>query len=101
MPSQTESDRSYDPVYLNSTRETRVLLVAFLVFLAWTIGVASWLGYGTEPQIIDSRIWGMPSWVFWSVLVPWLAATLFTFWFAWFFMRNDELGRADDELSES
>ena len=78
-----------------------MLLVAFLVFLAWTVGVAKWLGYGTDPRIIDARVWGLPSWVFWSVLVPWLAATLFTFWFAWFFMKNDDLGQADDELGDS
>ena len=94
-----KDDRSYDPVYVNSTRETTVLLLAFVVFLVWTVGAARWFGYGTTEQIIGSRIWGMPSWVVWSVLVPWGAATLFTFWFAWFFMKNDELGKADDEVN--
>ena len=38
-------------------------------------------------------ILGMPSWVFWGVLVPWLVCAVFTFWFAGFFMADDDLGK--------
>jgi hypothetical protein len=34
----------------------------------------------------------MPSWVFWGIMVPWAACALFTFWFAGFFMTDDDLG---------
>ncbi len=81
----------FDSVYLNSIRETRVLLIGFVVFLGWTIGSSMLTGYGTDVEIVSSRTLGMPSWVFWSVLIPWIAATLFTFWFAWFYMANDSL----------
>ena len=36
---------------------------------------------------------GMPSWVFWGIMVPWALCALFTFWFAGFFMADDDLGK--------
>ena len=37
-------------------------------------------------------ILGMPSWVFWGIIAPWAVCALFTFWFAGFFMADDDLG---------
>jgi hypothetical protein len=34
----------------------------------------------------------MPSWFFWGVIVPWGVCALFTFWFAGFYMKDDDLG---------
>lgn len=101
MSDDLPSDRdSFDPVFTNAKRETTVLLMTFLVFLFWSVGVSFYLGYGVEPEIIQTRIWGMPRWVFWGVLVPWGVATLFTIWFAWFFMMNDSLEERSDAESQ-
>ena len=43
-------------------------------------------------------IWGVPSWVFWSVALPWLVANLFTLAFSLFYVADDPLGKALDEL---
>ena len=100
MSDQSPSEpESLDPVFANAKRETKVLLVTFLVFLVWSVGVSYYLGYGIDPEIIETRIFGMPRWVFWGVLVPWGVATLFTIWFAWFFMMNDSLDETSDGQS--
>ena len=69
------------------------------VFLLWTVGSSYMLGYRSDEQTIASRVMGMPSWVFWGVLIPWIAATVTTIWFSWFFVANDPLGEANDEIS--
>lgn len=40
-----------------------------------------------------SSILGMPDWVFFGILVPWIACSLFTVWFALYGIRDDDLGR--------
>ena len=91
---KTMSSRHRDRVFVNSLRETYVILAGFVVFLAWTIGVSYWLGYGETGTDTPDMVWGMPRWVFWGVFLPWLAADAFTIWFCFAFM-------ADDDLSES
>jgi len=98
LPTEHET---FDPVFANAKRETKVLLFTFLAFMVWSVGVSFYLGYGVEPEIIETRILGMPRWVFWGVLVPWVVATLFTIWFAWFFMMNDSLDVEPDDESQS
>ena len=45
-------------------------------------------------------ILGMPDWVFWAVVFPWGLALLFSIWFCFFFMADDDLGQ-DPEEKES
>ena len=41
---------------------------------------------------------GFPSWVFWGIALPWLAANLFTFWFCLFRMKDDPLEEVNEVL---
>lgn len=91
-----------DVVFVNSRREAVVLLVAFSVFLVWSVGTCGVLGYDAAPaqatpEQPPTTIGGMPNWVFWGVAVPWLAANVFTFWFCLFYMKDDPLGEASPE----
>lgn len=72
-----------DPVYASSLREAKWILFAWTVGFIWVIGVCVGFGYDSErpQQQIETRL-GMPRWVFWGVLVPWVLTTLFTVWFA-------------------
>lgn len=81
-----------DPVYIHSRRETIVLLIAFVVFLFWSVGTSYFLGYGLTEAETTQTMLGIPRWIFWGVGVPWMAANLFTFWFCMFCMANDPLG---------
>ena len=57
-----------DPVFVHSKRESIELLVAFLVFLIWSVGVSYVLGYGVEVGA-NETVWGIPHWVFWGCLL--------------------------------
>ena len=39
---------------------------------------------------------GVPVWVFWSIVIPWMLANIFTFWFCLFYMADDDLGEGDE-----
>ena len=58
-------------------------------------------GYHEPGEAGPATVLGMPSWVFWGVLVPWLGADLFGFWFCFFFMADDPLGESEDEAGET
>ena len=65
-----------------------IFLLAFLVCIAF---IAAW-GYpgpGERPPE-PALVWGIPEWVFWGLLVPWLAMMGVTWWFALFVLRDDE-----------
>lgn len=93
--------QDYDSVYLHSRRETIVLLIAFAIFLCWSIGVSYRLGYDISPEEVSRTIWGIPRWAFWGVAAPWMVANVFTFWFAWFYMADDPLGEELDDAAEN
>jgi hypothetical protein len=69
-----------------------VVLGFWLVFALWTV-LACWrLGYEgpTDPAKMK-LVAGMPSWVFWGIVVPWVASMGFTIWFALCFMKDHDL----------
>ena len=83
-----------DPVFEHSRREAVVILAIFAVFAAYTLAVS--YGFGYQSPYEDPRplkmTFGMPSWVFWGIVLPWLAANIVTAWFCFVFMRHDDLG---------
>ena len=85
------------PVVVHARREALVILMAFVVCLIWSISCCYLLGYTGPEDGPVARVLGMPSWVFWGVLVPWIAADVFALWFCFFFMADDPLGEAEDE----
>ncbi len=96
--SATSSKRHrFAPLVLHARRETLVILLAFVVCLVWSIAWCYSFGYPAPDGGLVPRVLGMPSWVFWGVLVPWLAADLFAVWFCFFFMVDDPLGETEEE----
>ena len=43
----------------------------------------------TGPEEV-STVLGFPDWVFRGVVLPWMIANIFTFWFCLRFLKNDE-----------
>ena len=95
QPDSPPEASRFDPVFLNARREAWLILIAWVVCLIWTVGYSAVAGYGVLPEEV-SIILGMPSWVFWGVLTPWIAATLFSVWFGLAYMTDDDLGETDD-----
>ena len=94
--SSPDSDR-IDTVVIHTRREAIWILVAFAVCLIWSVSWCYLTGYRTPDDGPLVTVLGMPSWVFWGVLVPWLAANVFTVWFCVFFMADDPLGESEEE----
>lgn len=100
-PTETGSEHyELDPVFLNSRREAIAIFLLWFFCLLWTVPVSYALGYGQEvvPGQVPT-VMGMPSWVFWGLLLPWLAADGVTIWFCFRFIQNDDLGTVDGEES--
>ncbi len=85
-----------DPVVTHAYREAVVVLAVWLVGIAWTVGYCAITGYNVPPEQIQITL-GMPNWIFWGILVPWILIVLFTIWFGLFYIVDDELVRGQDE----
>ena len=70
-------------------------MLVWAVALIYTVAYCAHYGYqdGSGPL---QMVWGVPRWVFWGIVAPWVAAVIFTIWFCFGFMADDDLG-ADQE----
>jgi hypothetical protein len=80
----------------NARREGLLIMAVWALCLVWSVGSGYYLGYHRNPDDIG-LILGMPDWVFWSVVLPWALCLLFSAWFCFFCMADDDLGRDPDE----
>ena len=79
----------------NARREGLVIMAAWGVALLWSVGVGYLWGYDRDPRDIG-LVLGMPDWVFWAVAFPWAICLLFSVWFCFGYMADDDLGRDQD-----
>ncbi len=96
---QSDPDIRYGRNFLNARFEAALILAAWSVCLVWTVGYSGLGAYDSSHQHL-ALILGIPGWVFWGVVVPWVAAVLFSVWFSLFFMADDDLGESDAETDE-
>lgn len=100
MASDVESDQytnEPDPTFVNSRREAIVIFCTWVVALIWAVTYCKINGYDIEDPSQIPTTFGIPSWVVWGIGAPWIVADIFTTWFCFRFMRDDELGIAGDE----
>lgn len=92
QPEPNEADWELDPQFLQARREMFVVLGLFFASFVWTMVVSYLLGYRTvSPEEVQepSLIWGMPLWVFWGILVPWMAIDIVAIWFCFYYMKDE------------
>lgn len=90
----------YDPVFLNSRKEAGVIFVTWFIVMIWAVPVSYAMGYKADIDSSNvSLIMGIPTWVFWGIFIPWLAADVATTWICFKLMKNDDLGVAADEMA--
>ena len=103
-PSPTSSSEEFelDPVFLNSRREAWVIFGVWFLCMIWAVPVSYMMGYGHEivPGNVPT-VFGMPTWIFWGIVCPWLVADVVTTWICFRFIKNDDLGVAPEELAEA
>lgn len=97
LPSGSDRDE-FDPVFLHSRREAIVIFCAWLAGLLWAVPFCYVFGYvkDLDPDRF-STTWGIPTWLFWGILVPWIVADIFTTWFCFWYMKDDDLGVAPED----
>jgi len=98
MSSSSLPDKSqYDPTFVNSRREAIVIFGSWVVALIWAVPYCYLNGYNVaDPEKIKT-VFGIPAWLFWGIAAPWVVANLFTTWFCFAFMKDDDLGVNPDE----
>lgn len=86
------ADRPDDPVFLHSRREALIILALWAAALAWVVPYCYVYGYHDVPDPAQlEMVFGIPSWVFWGVLMPWIACTLMTIVICVWFIKDDDL----------
>lgn len=91
------SPPEWDPVFLHSRREAIVIFCIWLAGLLWAVPYCYLNGYAGNIDPADvATVWGIPSWLFWGIAVPWVVADLATIWFCFCFMQDDDLGVAHE-----
>ena len=85
----------YDPTFLHARREGLIIFAVWILALLWAVPYCYTKGYGLDVAALET-IWGVPVWVFWGIVVPWMLANIFTFWFCLFYMADDDLGEGDE-----
>lgn len=86
-----------DPVYVNTRREAFIILAVWATCLVYTVTYCRLFGYNLPPEQITITF-GMPSWVFYGVLLPWIAAGVFSIVYSLFFMTDDDLGEEQSDV---
>jgi hypothetical protein len=85
-----------DPVLSNARREAIIIGMSWVAATAYCCTYCYFTGYiraGRKLAEADVQpVFGMPSWFFFGVIVPWGVCALFMFWFAGFYMSDDDLG---------
>ena len=107
MSPQTNKDSDdweLDPLFLQARREMWMVLGLFSISLIWTISAANWLGYQAPlPADVDrlSLTWGMPTWVFWSVIAPWILLDVVAVWFCFYYMQDEPVAQGPTSAEDN
>ena len=99
MANANDQSRREDPLVRSAGREAVVVLVSWAVALVYTVGYCYLFGYNRPPQDVK-LVLGMPDWIVWGVIAPWLACYLFSLWFSYGFMQDADLGAEQPEAGE-
>ena len=84
-----------DRTFLNTRREAATVFALWVVAFLWVVPYCTWKGYDASAPL--ETVWGVPSWVFWGIAVPWGLTSAFALWFSLRRMTDDDLGQNPDE----
>jgi|TARA_B100000809_G_C14791250_1_gene406745 hypothetical protein len=86
------AQKQLDPVLVHARREAIIIMAAFVVCMAWSVPWCYMHGYGLPADEPVQTVFGVPSWIFYGVIIPWILANIFSIWFCMFYMALDPLG---------
>ncbi len=79
-----------DPTFLHARREAGIIFLVWCVALVWSVSICYWLGYHVDASQLTT-VAGVPAWIFWGIATPWSAAVVFSLWFCFAYMVDDDL----------
>ncbi|MFN3651576.1 MAG: DUF997 family protein [Armatimonadota bacterium] len=74
----------------SSRREALFTAAVWILACGWTVGYSAFAGYRADPN--PQFVAGMPAWVAWGIVAPWVLCTVVTVWYAFFGIRDEDLG---------
>src|SRR5262245_59395351 len=92
MPPAPQLPTKEQQLLRHARREGSLIMSIWALALVWSITAGYFLGYQRDAASIR-LIFGMPDWIFWSVAVPWALCFLFSIWFCFWHMADDDLGQ--------
>lgn len=83
----------------SSRREATFVAIVWALACLYTVGYAGLFAYrrGAAPELVL----GMPSWVAWGVIVPWVVTSLVTCWYAMRGIQDEDLGEEQEQAPHS
>ncbi|MFO0976046.1 MAG: DUF997 family protein [Planctomycetaceae bacterium] len=97
--SSTPQSSDLDRLVRSSLREALIVAGIWLMAMVWSVTVCWTMGYGRKADQLK-LVLGFPDWVFWGILVPWLACTVVSWIFGAWCVRDGELGKDVDDADE-
>lgn len=89
--SPTPPQETLQESFLQSRRELRFMLLAWVLFGTWVVGCSALTAYQVPSVDEPATWWGMPRWVALSVALPWLVADVVILAFAARGMKDTDL----------
>jgi len=74
----------------SSRRDARFVAGMWATCCLYTVGYCGLFAY--QPGSAPDLLFGIPSWVVWGILAPWMFATAVTCWYALGAMKDEDLG---------
>ncbi|MEC5127429.1 DUF997 family protein [Verrucomicrobiales bacterium BCK34] len=85
--------------FRQSRKELYFMVASWVVFAGWTISYVGLKGGAKEGEALR-LVWGMPEWVVYGILIPWIFGLGLTVWFALRFMKDTDLDPAAYEVTK-
>ena len=70
-------------------KEVKILVLAWFFFASWVLIYCGFKAYSQDQEYVKI-VFGMPSWVFWGIAVPWICSIVFTIYFSLFVMKDND-----------
>jgi hypothetical protein len=88
-----------DPVLHSARREALVVFVIWVAALTYTVTYCYQHGYNRSLESL-TFVLGVPDWIFWGIVAPWLVCVAASWLFSYVFMTDADLGQENDEAEE-
>lgn len=97
QPPAPSGEPNYSDIYRHSRREAVIIFCVWIAAILWAVPYCYMNGYPRQfdPETFPT-VFGVPAWLFWGIAAPWLVADVFTTWFCFCYMKDDDLGETHE-----